>query len=60
MTSPDLDFTGRRVLITAGASGIGLAIATTMKGLGADVFVTDLNAEAVDTAKAVRVCRRGQ
>jgi NAD(P)-dependent dehydrogenase (short-subunit alcohol dehydrogenase family) len=52
MTLPQLDFSGRRALVTAGASGIGLAIATAMRGLGADVFVTDLDAEAVDAAKA--------
>ncbi len=52
MKSPGLNLSGRRVLITAGASGIGLAIATAMKDLGADVFVTDVSADAVDTAKA--------
>jgi NAD(P)-dependent dehydrogenase (short-subunit alcohol dehydrogenase family) len=52
MSTPTMDFTARRVLVTAGASGIGLAIATAMKDLGADVFVTDVNAEAVDLAKA--------
>lgn len=55
MTAPetvrqDLDFTGRRVLVTAGAAGIGLAIATAMKDHGADVFVTDVNPQAVETA----------
>lgn len=52
MSTSTMDFSGRRVLVTAGASGIGLAIATAMKDLGADVFVTDVNAEAVDLAKA--------
>lgn len=52
MSTSTVDFSGRRVLVTAGASGIGLAIATAMKDLGADVFVTDVNAEAVDLAKA--------
>lgn len=52
MTIQDFDFTGRRVLITAGAAGIGLAIATAMQDRGADVFVTDVNPEAVETAKA--------
>jgi len=52
MSMTTIDFSGRRVLVTAGASGIGLAIATAMKDLGADVFVTDVNAEAVDLAKA--------
>lgn len=52
MKSAGLSFTDRRVLVTAGASGIGLAIATAMKDLGAHVFVTDLNSDAVDAAKA--------
>lgn len=52
MSMTTMDFTGRRVLVTGGASGIGLAIGTAMKGLGADVFVTDVNPEAVDLAKA--------
>ncbi|CAN5417715.1 SDR family oxidoreductase [soil metagenome] len=52
MKSAGLNFSDRRVLVTAGASGIGLAIATAMKDLGADVFVTDLTPEAIDAAKA--------
>lgn len=52
MIDSHLDFTGRRVLVTAGAAGIGLTIATAMKGLGAAVFVTDLDPVAVDNAKA--------
>ncbi|TQC48296.1 SDR family oxidoreductase [Rhodococcus sp. WS4] len=52
MTSSALDFSGRRVLVTAGAAGIGLAIATSFKSLGADVFVTDIDPVAVDNAKA--------
>ncbi len=53
MTLQDFDFTGRRILVTAGAAGIGLAIATAMADRGADVFVTDVNPEAVDAAKAI-------
>ena len=52
MKPPGLNLSGRRVLVTAGASGIGLAIATAMKDLGADVFVTDVQADPVDAAKA--------
>jgi NAD(P)-dependent dehydrogenase (short-subunit alcohol dehydrogenase family) len=52
MTSSALDFSGRRVLVTAGAAGIGLAIATSFKSLGADVFVTDIDPVVVDNAKA--------
>lgn len=46
-----LDFEGLRVLVTAGAAGIGMAIATEFKNLGAQVFVTDINAEAVRAAQ---------
>lgn len=50
--APTVDLSGRRVLVTAGAAGIGLAIAAAMKAVGADVFVTDVNADAVLDAKA--------
>lgn len=46
-----LDYTGRKILVTAGAAGIGLAIATAFKDLGAQVFVTDINPEAVNAAR---------
>ncbi|MGM0931213.1 MAG: SDR family oxidoreductase [Actinomycetota bacterium] len=46
-----MDFTGRKVLVTAGAAGIGRAIATRFRDLGAEVMVTDINAVAVDAAK---------
>ncbi|MBV1777621.1 SDR family oxidoreductase [Paeniglutamicibacter sp. ABSL32-1] len=52
MDNNRLDFTDRRVLVTAGAAGIGLAIATAFKELGAAVFVTDINTEAVEAARA--------
>ncbi|SDY90534.1 NAD(P)-dependent dehydrogenase, short-chain alcohol dehydrogenase family [Saccharopolyspora shandongensis] len=45
-----MDFSGKRVLVTAGADGIGLAIATRFAGLGARVLVTDINADAVRAA----------
>lgn len=51
MDSTGLDYTGRKVLVTAGAAGIGLAIATRFKELGAAVFVTDINQAAVDAAR---------
>lgn len=47
-----MNFTGRRVLVTAGANGIGLAIATRFKDFGADVFVTDIDPKAVSAAIA--------
>jgi NAD(P)-dependent dehydrogenase (short-subunit alcohol dehydrogenase family) len=46
----DFDYSGRRVLVTAGAAGIGLAIASRFKGLGASVFVTDVDEDAVERA----------
>ncbi len=38
-----MDFTAKRVLVTAGANGIGLAIAQKFQELGAAVFVTDID-----------------
>lgn len=52
MDNNRLDFTHRRVLVTAGAAGIGLAIATAFKELGARVFVTDIDPDAVEAALA--------
>lgn len=46
-----MNFSGRRVLVTAGANGIGLAIAQKFKNFGADVFVTDINPKAVEAAR---------
>ena len=48
-----MNFTGRRVLVTAGANGIGLAIATRFKDFGAHVFVTDIDPKAVAAAIAL-------
>lgn len=52
MDNNRLNFTNRKVLVTAGAAGIGLSIATAFKDLGADVFVTDINPAAVEAARA--------
>ena len=38
----------QRVLVTAGASGIGREIARAFAGNGAKVFVSDLNATGLD------------
>ena len=46
-----MDFTAKRVLVTAGANGIGLAIANRFRELGAAVFVTDIDPDAVDKAR---------
>ncbi|WP_417221334.1 SDR family oxidoreductase [Arthrobacter sp.] len=52
MDSTGLTYTDRKVLVTAGAAGIGLAIATRFQELGAAVFVTDINEAAVESAQA--------
>jgi 3-hydroxybutyrate dehydrogenase len=44
------DLSGRRALITGGASGIGLACAHEFAARGAHVIVADLNPEAADAA----------
>ena len=41
---------GQRVLVTAGASGIGFAIAATLAGLGARIAICDISDEALATA----------
>jgi NAD(P)-dependent dehydrogenase (short-subunit alcohol dehydrogenase family) len=46
-----MDFENRRVLVTGGAEGIGLAIARGFKDRGAAVYVTDLQKEAVAAAE---------
>lgn len=51
MNSTGLVLTDRKVLVTAGAAGIGLAIATAFKDQGASVFVTDINPAAVEAAR---------
>jgi len=46
------DLTGKRALITGGASGIGLACAHEFAGRGAHVTIADLNADAASAAAA--------
>lgn len=43
--------TGLRVLVTAGASGIGKSIALNFAAAGAKVFVCDINAEAIQVLR---------
>jgi 3-hydroxybutyrate dehydrogenase len=50
MTTTDL--TGKRAVITGGASGIGLACAQEFAGRGAHVVIADLNGEAAEQAAA--------
>jgi len=46
----DTSMDGKRVLVTAGAQGIGLAIAETFVAAGATVHVCDVDAPALDAA----------
>lgn len=43
----DIDCMGKRVVVTAGASGIGFAIASAFRGRGANVHVCDADADAL-------------
>ena len=49
---PTLDLRGKRVLVTAGASGIGRAIAETLAESGARVHITDISAADIDAVTA--------
>ncbi|MGZ3254848.1 MAG: SDR family NAD(P)-dependent oxidoreductase, partial [Burkholderiaceae bacterium] len=50
--SVDISMNGKYVVVTAGAQGIGLAIAKTFVEAGAQVHICDVNAEALEAAKA--------
>ncbi|WIM68248.1 glucose 1-dehydrogenase [Corynebacterium breve] len=45
-------FAGKSVVITGGASGLGLAVAERIAQEGGNVFLVDLNNEALEAAKA--------
>ncbi|WP_436326973.1 SDR family oxidoreductase [Brevibacterium sp. FAM 27836] len=47
-----LGIEGKRVLITAGAAGIGMAIAQRFTDAGAEVWVTDIAEDAVEAARS--------
>lgn len=47
-----MKFFGKRVLVTAGGSGIGLAIAEAFQARGAEVIVTDIDEAALVRAEA--------
>src|SRR5256885_1862949 len=47
-----VDLAGRRALVTGAASGIGLAVAGHLAGLGAEVLLVDLPGERLETAAA--------
>lgn len=55
----DPSLSGRRVLITAGASGIGLVIARGFCEAGARVFISDIDADALARALAELPLARG-
>jgi NAD(P)-dependent dehydrogenase (short-subunit alcohol dehydrogenase family) len=48
MLQQDLDFTGKRVLITGAAHGFGAAMAKLFKAQGADLVLADIEPQAVD------------
>ncbi len=48
MATTRFDFTGRKVLVTGGSSGIGLGVATAFADAGADVTVTGRRAAAAE------------
>ncbi len=52
MSVPTFDLSGRRALVTGGASGIGLVVARVFRELGATVAITDIAAEALAPAAA--------
>jgi NAD(P)-dependent dehydrogenase (short-subunit alcohol dehydrogenase family) len=48
----DISMTGRKVLITAGASGLGLEMARVFAAAGSDVFICDVDEAALAAARA--------
>lgn len=48
----DTDMTGRTVVVTGSSSGLGREIASTLAGLGADVWVTSRSQERADEVAA--------
>ena len=55
-----IDLTGKRALVTGGASGIGRATVLTLAEAGASVIVADINGDAAETAAAEIRERGGQ
>jgi 3-oxoacyl-[acyl-carrier protein] reductase len=47
-----IDLAGQHAIVTGGAQGIGLAIAKRLSASGAKITLWDMNAEALETAKA--------
>jgi 3-oxoacyl-[acyl-carrier protein] reductase len=50
MTNLSFDYTGRTVVVTGAGQGIGKEIGALFVGAGADVFLVDLDKEALDQA----------
>ena len=50
----DISAAGLRVLVTAGAAGIGLSIAKTFADAGASVFVCDIDRDALQTLRSTQ------
>ena len=49
-----MDLSGKRVLITAAAQGIGLASVQAYLAAGAEVFAADINAAALDAIEGAQ------
>ena len=54
------EFAGRTAIVTGAASGIGRATATSLAALGANVVVTDLNAEGLEQVVGEISARGGE
>jgi NAD(P)-dependent dehydrogenase (short-subunit alcohol dehydrogenase family) len=51
MNTNILDFTGKRILVTGAASGIGKATALLLSQFGADLILVDLNMEGLESLR---------
>ena len=51
------DLSNKNALVTGGSSGIGKAIAETLKSQGADVYVIDLNESESNTSQGINTIK---